>query len=137
MCLEDTASVGRCMEHSASGRSVSQSVGDRGLGLWESSNSISPRGQVPVRHSLATWWAFGTALWAEGPQWLPDTHQGLLFPSLDQKWIRMWDYRACVGVGHLFERPRRSLSSLCPVGHLLRKSSLTVFFREKQNQVGS
>lgn len=113
LCAWKTASVGRCMKHSASGRSVSQSVGDRGLGLWESNNSTFPQGQVPVRHSLPNRWASGTALWAEGPRWLPETHQGLLFPSLDQKWIRTWDHRACVGVGHLSERPHRSLSSLC------------------------
>lgn len=46
MCLEEAASVGRCMTCSTSGRSVSQSVeGDRGIGLWENNNSISLRGQ--------------------------------------------------------------------------------------------
>jgi hypothetical protein len=45
MCLEEAAGVGRCMTCSASGRSISQSVGERRLGSWESNNSISPRGQ--------------------------------------------------------------------------------------------
>lgn len=42
LCLEEAASAGRCMPCSASGRSVSQSVGERRLGSWESNNSISP-----------------------------------------------------------------------------------------------
>lgn len=91
----------------------------------------------PVRHSLPTWWAFGAALWAEGPRWLPDTHQGLSLPSLDQKWIRTWDHRARIEVGHLSEESRRSLPSLCPAGHLLRTSPLTVLSWERQDREGS